>query len=80
MKELEDVELTTCAVSEGGVVRDSCKVRFFLESLTTPVITLPSVSALVVGSFPIFASFGSIAVVNGVTRSLMGGAELVHVL
>jgi len=60
--------------------RDSCKVSFALASLIMPVITLPCVSALVAGSFLIFGSFGSIAVVNGVARSLMEGAELVRVL
>jgi len=60
--------------------RDSCKVSFVLASLMTPVITLPCVSALVASSFMTFGSFGSIAVVNRVTRSLMEGAKLVHVL
>jgi len=46
----------------------------------TPVITLPCVSALVASSFTTFSSFGSIAVVNRVTGSLMEGAKLVHVL
>jgi len=51
---------------------------FVLASLVVPVITLSCVSALVAGSFPIFGSFGSIAVVNCVIRSLMEGAKLVH--
>jgi len=41
---------------------------------------LPCVSALVAGSFTTFGSFGSIAIVNHVTESLMEGAKLVHVL
>jgi len=69
-----------CSLRGRSGDRDSCKVSFVLASLTTPVILLPCVSALVAGSFPIFGSFGSIAVVNGVTGSLMEGAERVHVL
>jgi len=69
-----------CSLRRRRGDRDSCKVSFLLVSLTTPVIMLPCVSALVAGSFPIFASFGSIAVVDCVTGTLMEGAELVHVL
>jgi len=69
-----------CSLRQRSGDRDSCKVSFVLASLTMYVIMLPCVSALVAGSFTTFGSFGSIAVVNHVTRILMEGAKLVHVL
>jgi len=69
-----------CSLRQRSGDRDSCEVSFVLASLMTPFIMLPSVSALVASCFTTFGSFGSIAVVNHVTGSLMEGAKLVHVL
>jgi len=49
-------------------------MSFIFVSLLTPVITLPS--ALVAGSFTGLGSFGSIAAVNCVARSLMKSASM----
>jgi len=73
-------EMRMCSLRWRSGDRDSCKVSFTLASLMNPVIMLPCVSAIVSRSFTTFGSFGSIAVVNRVTGSLMEGAKLVHVL
>jgi len=48
---LEDVGHTMCSLGWRSGDGDSCKMSFVLLSLMMPVIMLPSVSALVAGSF-----------------------------